>query len=78
MRVYKTCNKKGIALAYGFKKQETLVNHVTKRLQDENNPDVKKKLKNFTGHSTLLPDQVAAIVELLGTPQDPNALYLET
>jgi hypothetical protein len=77
MRIFKTSNKKEIAQAYGFSKQETLVNHVNKRLAAEPNPLIKKKLKKFTGHLPLLPDQVEAIVNLLGTPQHPTILYSE-
>jgi hypothetical protein len=73
-RHYKTTSRAKLAIAYGFSKQETIMNRIKQsihRLTDEELTE----LGQFTGCPRLLPAQVKIIVSLLGEPENPQMLY---
>lgn len=77
VRTYKNCSRQIIATAYGYRKSQTIVAKIDCAYQSA--PDeVKRKLGTWKTGSRLLPDQVEAIVLLLGKPETPHLLYAET
>lgn len=75
-RVYKSNTKTGLAHAYGYQREQSLVARIRSlihRLTD----DELLTLGEWTGGALLLPAQVEILVKLLGTPSKPDLVYTE-
>lgn len=76
MRLYKTQSKKCLAMAYGFRKTETLVKRIEDKISQADD-EIILELGEWKGHKILLPIQVKTIVYLLGDPQTPDSVFIE-
>lgn len=77
-RTYLRCTRSIIAKAYGYSQSRTIMEKLQRAVDkmEETDPLI-KQLGVYTGGESLWPDQVEAIVKILGTPQEPELLYKE-
>lgn len=74
---YKTCTKRTVATAYGYLNVTAFMQRLKKAADKKANKEHLPALGEYTTKEPLLPAQVAAIVHILGAPENRLLLCTE-